>query len=114
MATQKKRDWLDVYGQEYRERGLYIVAAHYDASTGMVHVKLKAGMTISFAKERSQALAKATDEQLSEVEVSPAGWSVDFPRIDDGFSLEGLLSGRFGNDRWEREWAEKHQEMQAA
>jgi hypothetical protein len=26
MATQKERDWLDVYGQENRERGLYIVA----------------------------------------------------------------------------------------
>jgi len=114
MATQKERDWLDVYGQENRERGLYIVAAYYDANTGVVHVKLKAGMTISFPKERSQALAKATDEQLSELEVSPAGWSVDFPRLDYGFSLEGLLSGRFGNDRWEREWAEKHQELQAA
>ena len=114
MATPTKRDWLEVYGEEDRQRGLYIVAARYDAATQTVHVKLKAGMTISVPKDRVQGLAKATDEQLAEIEISPGGWSFDFPRIDDGISLEGLLSGRFGNDRWERDWAEKHSEMQAA
>jgi hypothetical protein len=114
MATQERRDWLDVYGEEYRQRGLYIVAAHYDPATGMIHAQLKAGMTISVPKERVQGLVHASNEQLSEVEISPGGWSFVFPRIDDGVSLEGLLSGRFGNDRWEQEWAEKHRETKAA
>ncbi len=114
MATPEKRDWLEVYGDECRARGLYFVAARYDPATGMIHAQLKAGMTISVPKERVQGLADATDEQLSEVEISPAGWSFDFPGIDDGVTLEGMLSGRFGNDQWEQEWAEKHRETRAA
>ncbi len=114
MVAPTKRDWLEVYGDEYRERGLYIVAAHFDAVMQTIHVKLQAGMTVSVPKERVQGLAHATGEQLAEVIISPGGWSVEFPRVDEGISLEGLLSGRFGNDRWEREWAEKHPEMQAA
>lgn len=114
MATPQKHDWLEVYGEECRERGLYIVAAHYDPAAGMIHAQLKAGMTISVLKERVQGLVHATDEQLGEIEISPGGWSFIFPRIDDGVTLEGLLSGRFGNDRWEQEWAEKHRVTKAA
>ena len=114
MAAEQKINWMQVYGEEYRQRGLYITGAHYDASSRLIHVQLKAGMTISIPKERVQGIAHATDEQLSEVEISPAGWSFDFPRIDDGISLEGLMSGRFGNDHWECEWAERHRETQAA
>jgi len=114
MVTQQEHDLAAERGRQIRDKGLYAVDAHYDAGTGVIHVKLKTGMTISFPKERAQALANATDEQLSEIEISPAGWSIDFPRIDDGFTIEGLLAGRFGNSHWERQWAEKHREMQAA
>jgi hypothetical protein len=50
---------------------------------------------------------------LSEIEISSGGYSVHFPKLDADFSLEGLLAGRFGTATWEREWAEKHKEMQA-
>ena len=106
--SDAKRDWSDVYGEEYRQRGLYIIGAHYDAAAGLMHIDFEAGFTISFAKNRSQVTVDATDEDLSEIAISSAGWSVDFPRIDNGLSLEGLLAGKFGNTRWEREWAEKH------
>jgi hypothetical protein len=114
MVTQQEHDLAAERGQQICESGLYAVAARYDPATGLVHVTLKNGMNISFPKERAQPLAYATDEQLSEVQISPAGWSVDFPRIDDGFTIEGLLAGRFGNARWEREWAEKNRESKAA
>jgi hypothetical protein len=114
MVTQEQHDLAEERGRQIQKSGLYAVAARYDANTGLIHVQLKTGMTISFPKERSQALANATDEQLSEVEISPAGWSVDFPRIDDGFTIEALLAGRFGNAHWEQQWAEKQSEMKAA
>ncbi len=79
-----------------------------------MHVTLKKGLTVTFPKVRSQVMANATDEALSEVSVEGGGWYVIFPKLDDGFMVESMLMGRFGNDRWEREWAKKHQEMQAA
>jgi hypothetical protein len=114
MVTQEQHDLAAARGERIRQSGLYAVAARYERETGLVHITLKTGMTLSFPKVRAQALANATDEQLSEVEISPAGWSVDFPRLDDGFTIEGILAGRFGNVQWERQWAEKNREMQAA
>ncbi len=84
------------------------VAARYDAATGMITVDLNLGFSVSFHKSRSQTLCKATDEQLSEIEVDSPGWSIMFPKLEDGFSVEGMLAGRFGTRRWEREWADAH------
>ncbi len=97
-----------------RATGMYAVAARYDRQTQTMHVTLKNGLTVSFPKERSQMMATASDQDLSEVVVEGRGSYVIFPKLDDGFMVESMLMGRFGNDRWEREWAGKHQEMQAA
>jgi hypothetical protein len=110
MVTQEEHDLAAERGRQIKESGLYAVAARFDAATGLMHVTLKKGFTVSFPKERSQVMANATNEDLSEVEVSGAGWYVIFPKLDDGFTVEGMLAGRFGNDRWEREWAEKHRD----
>jgi hypothetical protein len=114
MVTQKEHDLATKRTQEIQDSGRYIVAAHFDAVSQIMHVTFQSGFTISFPKERCQVTANALDEQLSEIEISPAGWSVDFPRVDDGLTAEGLLAGRFGSAEWERQWAEKHREMQAA
>jgi hypothetical protein len=112
-VTQEEHDLAEDRGCLIRESGRCIVAAHYDPASRTMHVTFKAGFTISFAKERSQVTAAATDEELAVTEISPAGWSVDFPRLDDGLTAEGLLAGRFGNTQWEREWAAKHQSVAA-
>jgi hypothetical protein len=114
MVSQEEHDLAAQRGRLIRENGRYIVAARYDPASRTMQVTFKAGFTILFSKERCQVTANATDEELSETEISPAGWSVDFPKIDDGLTAEGLLEGRFGNAQWEREWAEKHRETKAA
>jgi hypothetical protein len=114
MVGEQEHDLPTERSQQIRESGRYIVAANYDAATRTIHVTFKGGFTISFPKERCQVTAAASDEDLSVTEISPAGWSVDFPKIDDGLTAEGLLAGHFGSKRWEHEWAEKHREMQAA
>jgi hypothetical protein len=77
-------------------------------------VTLKKGLTVSFPKMRSQVMANASDDDLSEVVIEGAGWYLIFPKLDDGFLVESMLTGRFGNDRWEREWSEMHEDLQAA
>lgn len=114
MVTQEEHDLAKQRADEIHRSGRYITDVRYDAATKTVHVAFKAGFTISFAKERCQVTANASDEQLSVVEISPAGWSADFPLIDDGLTAEGLLAGRFGNRKWEEAWAAAHTEPQAA
>jgi hypothetical protein len=89
-------------------RNPWATAARYDASTGMITVDLNRGFSVSFHKSRHQALYKATDEQLSEIDVSHGGTSVFFPKLEDGFTVEGMLAGRFGRPWWERQWADEH------
>jgi hypothetical protein len=84
------------------------VDARYDPATGMITVDLNRGYSVSFHKSRSQALHNATDEQLSEIDASDPGWSVFFPKLDDGFTVSGMLAGRFGNRHWEKKWADEH------
>ena len=86
----------------------YAVAARYDPKTGVITVDLNRGYSVSFHKSRSQALHGATDEQLSEIDAGYPGWSVFFPKLDDGFTVSGMLAGRFGNRHWERQWADEH------
>jgi len=114
MVTQEEHDAATERAREIEQSGRYIIAAHFDPQTKIMHVSFKSGFTISFPKERCQVTAKASDDDLSVTEISPAGWSVDFPKIDDGLTAEGLLAGHFGSKRWEQEWFERHREMQAA
>ncbi len=84
------------------------IAARFDPATGMITVDLNRGYSVSFHKSRSQALHHATDEQLSEIDAGYPGRSVFFPKLDDGFTVSGMLVGRFGNRHWERQWADEH------
>lgn len=82
------------------------VAARYDAANGIITVDLNRGFSVSFHKSRSQVLHNASDEQLETIEVQNPGSEVWFPALEDGFTVEGMLAGRFGTRRWEREWAD--------
>jgi hypothetical protein len=45
---------------------------------------------IDLAKE-SQRLARATQEQREKVEVSPAGYGLHWPDVDEDLSIDGLI-----------------------
>ena len=108
MVSDKEHEEAEERG---RLRSLTVpcaVAARYDAATGMITVDLNRGYSVSFHKSRSQALHNATDEQLSEIDAGTPGWSVFFPKLEDGFTVAGMLAGRFGNRNWERLWADEH------
>jgi hypothetical protein len=42
-------------------------------------------------KEVSQLLAAATDEEQREFEISPSGYGIHWPLIDEDISIDGLL-----------------------
>jgi hypothetical protein len=111
-----EKDWLaaEELGKARQDSGLYAVSARYDAHTQTMRIAMKKGFIISFAKGRSQMMALASDDQLSEVEVQGGGRYILFPKLDDGFTIDGVLDGRFGSASWEQAWAEQHNEPVAA
>jgi hypothetical protein len=76
------------------------VAARYDRRLGRVVIRLDSGLDVAFSPRDAQGLEKATVAQLREIEISPSGFGIYFPRLDVDIYLPGLLQGFLGSRGW--------------
>jgi len=86
---------------------LRAVAARYDVRHKRVVVELANGSWFAFPPALAQGLAGATAADLSEIDISPLGTGLHWPRLDADLTVEGLLAGAFGSRAWMRELAAK-------
>jgi hypothetical protein len=76
------------------------VAAHYDRASGRIVIHLSSNLDVSFSPHDAQGLENAKPSQLEEIEISPSGFGIHFPKLDADFYLPGLLEGFLGSKRW--------------
>lgn len=76
------------------------VSARYDAKAERIVVELTSGATFAFPPALVQGLCDATPEQLAEIEVSPIGYGLHWPQLDEDYSVPGLMNGLFGTAKW--------------
>lgn len=76
------------------------VAVRYDGDTDRLIVILDTGVELSFAPRLVQGLGCAEVDDLTEVEISPSGHGLHFPRLNADVFLPGLLEGVMGTRRW--------------
>ena len=76
------------------------VAARYDRRLGRVLIRLSSGLDVAFSPRDAQGLEKATASQLREIEISPSGFGIYFPRLDADIYLPALLQGFLGSRAW--------------
>ena len=57
-------------------------------------IKMHSGLEIRFPAKENPRLAKGTQKELMNVEISPFG--LHWPDLDEDLSFEGLLRGDFG------------------
>ena len=121
LETQETQDLGDeeyrqaaVRGQEAFRTEPRAIRARFDVDSNRILIDLNKGYSIAFAPQRSQALHNATPEQLQEIEIDYPGFSLYFPKLDDGLLIAAAIQGRFGNDAWEQAWAEAQREAHAA
>jgi len=76
------------------------VSARYDAKAQRIVVDLASGATFAFPPALAQGLCDASPEELAEIEISPAGFGLHWPRIDEDYTVKGLMNGVFGTARW--------------
>jgi hypothetical protein len=86
-------------GQERRRSG-YAVAARYDAGGSRVIVSLNNGLELAFPPALAEGLAGASPKELAEIEITPSGLGLHWPRLDADVYLPALLRGIFGSRRW--------------
>jgi hypothetical protein len=65
-----------------RRRSGYAVAARYDPRTSRIVVRLNTGLELAFPPSLAKGLAGASPEELADVEISPAGLGLHWPKLD--------------------------------
>lgn len=82
-----------------REAG-HAVSARYDGRRSRIVVALSTGLEINFSPDVAEGLAGASPDDLADIEVSAAGLSLHWPKLDADLSVPGLLRGVFGSKAW--------------
>ena len=76
------------------------IAARYDRGRGRVVIRLNTGLEVMFPPHDAEGLEHATAADLEEIEISPTGLGLHFPRLDADLYVPALLQGLFGSKRW--------------
>ena len=98
-TTQQQLDEAEQRMAALRDAG-HAVAARYDRRRARVVVKLSTGVELTFPARLAEGLADAPAEALAEIEVSPAGLGLHWPKLDADLYVPALLQGVFGSKKW--------------
>jgi len=87
-------------GRKIRRKTPPAVAARYDRKSGRIVVTLSSGVDISFSPKRAEGLEHGTAAQLGQIEITPSGLGIHFPKLDADLYLPALLEGVLGSRKW--------------
>jgi hypothetical protein len=85
--------------EELRQTG-HAVSARYDRRASRIVVRLSTGLELAFPPALAEGLAGAATDDLAEIEISPAGLGLHWPKLDAGLYIPALLQGIFGSRQW--------------
>lgn len=100
MAKRDEFERAQARGQKRKANEPFAVGVRYDRRQQRVIVQLNTGLLVLFGPEMVEGLQDATPRDLQEIEITPSGLGLHFPRVDADVYLPGLLSGQFGSSRW--------------
>ncbi len=78
----------------------HATAARYDAAAERLIVSIHNGVELAIPVRLIQELAGADPADLAEIEITPAGLGLHWPRLDADVYVPGLLGGVFGTRKW--------------
>ena len=76
------------------------VAAHYNRKARRVVISLSTKVEVMFNPSDVEGLESARPSQLEEIEITPSGFGLYFPALDEGLNVLNLLEGTLGSRRW--------------
>ncbi len=85
--------------REEREAG-HVLSARYDRRRRRVVVRLNTGIEVTFPVALAEGLAGASPGDLAEIEVSPTGLGLHWPRLDADLYVPAMLRGVLGSRSW--------------
>jgi hypothetical protein len=97
--TEKELKQAETRMATIREAG-FAVSARYDRRRARVVVALNTGVELAFPTRLAEGLADASPDDLADIEISPAGLGLHWPRLDADLYVPALLQGVFGSKTW--------------
>jgi len=85
---------------EARRETARVRHARFDRAEGRVILDFANGVQFRFEAAHAQGLNAAKADDLVEIEVSPSGLSLYWPRLDVDLDVQALLQGVFGSKQW--------------
>ena len=86
--------------QERLRKNPIATAVRYDRRIGRIVIDLSSGLVVALPPHDAQGLEHAKTDDLGEIEISPSGLGIHFPRLDADLYLPALLEGFLGSRRW--------------
>jgi hypothetical protein len=85
---------------EMRANNPITTAAYYNRRAKRVVISLSTGIEVMFNPADVQGLENARPSQLEEIEITPSGFGLFFPELDEGINVLNLLEGTMGSRKW--------------
>ena len=85
---------------ETQRQASHAVSARYDRRSSRIIVALNTGVQIAFPADLAEGLAGASAAELAQIEISPAGLGLHWPRLDADLFVPSLLQGMLGSKSW--------------
>lgn len=73
---------------------------YYNRRAKRVVISLSTGIEVMFNPADVQGLENARPSQLEEIEITPSGFGLFFPELDEGINVLNLLEGTMGSRKW--------------
>lgn len=94
-------------GEQLADSEPFAVNAWYESADQLVFIEMNNGVLMGFPSELLQGLEDATDEQLSQVELTSTGYGLHWESLDVDLGVPQLVSGLFGTKKWMQELGRK-------
>ncbi len=100
MAQNDRFESANRKAQERRDAFPRAVSARYDRRIGRIVITLNTNLEVAFSPRDAEGLEEASPAQLDEIEISPSGFGIHFPKLDADIYLPALLEGFLGSRKW--------------
>ncbi|MBT9316832.1 DUF2442 domain-containing protein [Leptothoe spongobia] len=87
-------------GQESLEHEHRAVSAIYDSDKRKLHIISSLDAELILSVDKLQGLAGSSDDDLSDIELSPFGSNLHWPRLDADLGVHSLFCGVYGSKDW--------------
>ena len=88
------------HGEEAIKTEKQAHSVRYDQATNRLILELKNNVTVMLPCDLIQRLSDAAPSEIAEVELGARGASLHWEKLDQDFSVNGLVNGIFGTKKW--------------